>query len=364
MTMKGVSSMKQGPTRLFIALLAVALVSAAALCWAQSGGQAQNPQQKKAVEQQKQEEQQDYTEEEYDAYDKAVKEPDQAKRAAALIAFMEKYPKSKLQEYIVAAYKALLYEYSKAGDFAKVESAAEQWLKYAPNDLQTIAAIAESAQKLEHHQKFIEYGGRIYALKPTAQLAFAIYQTYVKLKDEAKETEWALKLMEYPEFNDNVELRMKFVAKYAENDLPKAAGYAQQALKALDTAKKPDATSMAEWNKAVTSLRRQCNNIIGMNLIGQKKWAEAIPVLERALQSECYDAGYYWIGMCQWNLGGLTNFEDAYHSFAKAELLKGSMEDQANKRCVDLYKETHNGNTTGIDKVYRKAKSELTCGRK
>ena len=176
-------------------------------------------------------------------------------------------------------------------------------------------------------------------------------------------TEWALKLMEYPEFSDNVELRMIFVAKYAENDLPKAAEYAQQALKALDIAKKPDTASAAEWNKAVASLKRQCNNIIGMNLYNQNKWAEAIPALEKALQAECYDAGYYYIGLCQWNLGGLSNFEDAYVSFAKAELLKGELEAQANKRLVDLYKETHNGNTTGIDRWYRKAKAELNCGR-
>jgi len=356
--------MKECTTRLLIALAAATVLLVAGLCWAQSGGQAQNPPQKKAVEQQKQEEPQEpYTEEEYDAYDKAVKEPDIAKRAAALIAFMEKYPKSKLQEYIVAAYKTLLFEYSKAGDYAKVESAAEQWLKFAPNDLQTIAAIAESAQKLEHHQKFIEHGSRIYAQKPTAQLAFAIYQAYAKLLDEAKKTEWALKLLEYPEFNDNFDLRMQFVAKYAEKDLPKAAEYAQQALKALDIAKKPDVTPAADWNKAVTLVRYQCNNIIGMNLIGQKKWAEAIPVLEKALQAECYDAGYYWIGMCWWNLGGMDNFELAYYSFAKAELLKGPLEAQANKRCVDLYKQTHNDNTTGIDKVYKKAKSDMNCGR-
>ena len=356
--------MKQGPTRLFIALLAVALVSAAALCWAQSGGQAQNPQQKKAVEQQKQEEQQPYTEEEYDAYDKAVKEPDLVKRAAALIAFMEKYPNSKLQEYIIAGYRGLLFEFAKGGDYAHLESVAEQWLKFAPNDLQTIMAIAEGAQKLKHHQKFIEYGSKIYAQKPTAHLALGIYQTYVELKDEAKETEWALKLLEYPEFNDNVELRMKFVAKYAENDLPKAAGYAQQALKALDIAKKPDATSAAEWNKAITNLKRQCHHIIGMSLYKQNKWAETIPELEKALQAECYDAGYYYIGLCQWNLGGIENFEAAYVSFAKAELLKGSLEAQANKRFVDLYREAHNGNTTGIDRWYKKAKAELNCGGK
>ena len=356
--------MNQRPTRLFVALLAAAVLIAAGLCWAQTGGQAQSPQQKKVVEQQKQEEQQDYTEEEYDAYDQAVKEPDLAKRAVALIAFMEKYPKSKLREHIVAAYTSLLFEYSKNGDYAKLEPAAEHWLKYAPNDLQTIVFIAESSQKLGHDQKFIEYGGRIFAQKPSAHLASAIYHAYVRLGDEPKKTEWALKLMEYPEFNDNFELRMQFVAKYAEKDLPKAAEYAHLALKSLDMAKRPDATPEAAWNKAVTFVRRQCNNVIGMKLIGQKKWAEAIPPLERALEAECYDAGFYYIGMCQWNLGGIENFEAAYVSFAKAELLKGPLEAQANKRFVDLYKEAHNGNTTGIERWYKKAKTELKCGGK
>jgi hypothetical protein len=360
---KGVLFMNRGLIRLFIIMLASAVVFAIGMSLAQTKVPVQNPPQKKVVEQQKQEEQQDYTEEEYDAYEQAVKEPDPGKRATLLIAFMEKYPKSKLQEHIVAAYRTLLFEYSKNGDYAKLEPAAEQWLKYAPNDLQTIALIAESAQKLGHHQKFIEFGGKIYAQKPSAQLAYALYQSYQKLADEAKTTEWALKLLEYPEFNDNFELRMIFVAKYAEKDLLKAAEYAQQALKSLDMATKPEATPQADWNKAASFVRRQCNNIIGMNLFGQKKYAETIPFLEKALQVECYDAGYYYIGMCQWNLGGLTNVEDAYHSFAKAELLKGPLAAQANKRCMELYKQTHNDNTTGIDKVYKKAKAEMPCGR-
>ncbi len=90
----------------------------------------------------------------------------------------------------------------------------------------------------------------------------------------------------------------------------------------------------------------------------------ALAKREKALQEECYDAGYYYIGLCQWNLGGIENFEAAYVSFAKAELLKGPLGAQANKRFVDLYREAHNGNTTGIDRWYKKAKAELNCGGK
>src|SRR6058998_633559 len=71
-----------------------------------------------------------YTEEEYDACFKATGEPDLDKRQAALIAFLEKWPQTKLKEHVVPAYKKLLYEYQQKQNYAKLISAAEAWLKY------------------------------------------------------------------------------------------------------------------------------------------------------------------------------------------------------------------------------------------
>ena len=215
--------------------------------------------------------------------------------------------------HIVTPYKTMLYEYSKTGDYAKLESAAE----HGSSTIRTISRpgiIVDSALKLSHHQKFVEYGEKIFAQKPTAQLALPIYQA-TSSWDKAKKTEWALKLLEYPEFNDNFDLRMEFVAKYAEKDLPKAAEYAEQALKSLEIAKKPDATSDADWNKASLQASMQRRHRHETNRA--EKWAEAIPAFEKALQVECYDAGYYYIGLCHWNMGGIENFEAAYVSLPR-----------------------------------------------
>ncbi len=355
------TSMIRGHQRLFLALLAVSTMLAVGFAWPDAGSRADNPrQQKKVVEQQKQDPAEEYTEEEYDAYEKATKEPDLAKRGAALIAFMEKYPKSKLQVYIVTAYQNLMFEYQKAGDYAKLEPVAEQWLKYAPNDLQTIAFVAEAAQRLGHDQKFIEYGEKVFAQKPLPHLASAIYLAYQKLGNEPKKMEWALKLLQYPEFNDNFELRWQFVSKYAEADLPKAADYAQQTLKSLALAKKPEATSEADWNKAVTIIRHTCYNILGMNYFNENKYPQALQSLETALKIKQYDAGYYYIGMIQWKENSI---EDAIDSFAAAELLKGDFEARAKKNCEELYKPLHGGNLTGIEKVYRRIKAKLDAAR-
>ncbi len=137
----------------------------------------QKPQARPAQAVVQQEEQQEYTEEEYDAYEKACNEKDTDKQGPMLLAFLEKYPKSKLQQYIVTSYQTLLYELQKQKKYDKLEPHAEQWLKYYPNDLQTWVYIADSAQKLGHLQKFIEYGLKIYAQKPTPGMAYYLAES-------------------------------------------------------------------------------------------------------------------------------------------------------------------------------------------
>jgi tetratricopeptide (TPR) repeat protein len=345
---------------LLLAFLAGAIGLPAGLCWAQTKGQTQNPPpQKKVVEQKKEDPPEDYTEEEYNAFEQATAEPDLAKRATLLVAFMDKYPKSKLQPNITASYEGLLYKVWEAGDFKKLEPLAEQWLKFNPNDLKTQAYIFDSAVKLGEHQKVVDWGEKIYVQKPSAELASNIYDSYTKLGNKAKKTEWALKLMELPENNANFDLPMQFVVEYAANDLPKAAEYAQRALTALARAQKPATASDADWNKAVTIVQKNCHDILGMNFYNQSKWAQAVPEFEKAIKVERYDAGFYYIGMSQWRLEDVDN---AIMSFAKAEALAGKLKGQATTHLEELYKSQHNGSLVGIDKVRRKAKAELGVG--
>jgi tetratricopeptide (TPR) repeat protein len=346
---------------LLIAFLAGAVVFLAGLAWAQTKVQTQNPPQKKVVEQKKEEPPEEYTEEEYNAYQAAADEKDVDKKAALIIAFVEKYPKSKLLPNINPLYDTLLYELNKAGEYKKLEQHAEAWLKLNPNNLQIQAYIFDAAVKLSNHQKAAEYGEKIYAQKPSADLASVLYNAYDKLGNKAKKLEWHLKLLEMPEFNDHVDLRWSLVVEYADKDLPKAAGYADQTLKALAIAKKPANVSDAEWSKTTRSLEKGSLDIMGMNYFQQKKYPQAIETLQKALAVECYDAGYYYIAQSQWAMG---QAEDAYNTFAVAELINGKMSSQAKKHLVDLYKSQHDGNETGIDKVYRRAKATLEAACK
>ena len=347
------ASMKRTYRILLVVLLASGLLFIAIPGWAQQP----KPKTQKPPAQTLPQEQEEYTEEEYDAYEKATQEADLDKRGTMLLAFMEKYPKSKLLPNIVNAYQTLMFEHQKNQRYAKLLPLAEQWLKYYPDDLQTVAYIAESAQMLGQDKKFIEYALKIYAQKPTPKLAGYISQSYDKIGDKERHLEWTLKLFAFPEYDDNYNIRMMFVKKYAdEKNFAKAAEYAQLALKALEKAKKPEGKSDAEWQKEKTTVQRVCYYLMGMSQYEKEKYVEAIKSLELALRAERFDAAYYYIGHCNWRM---DKVEEAISSFAKAVVLKGDVAADAKVHLEKLYKAMHNNTTIGIEKVYRRAEAEL-----
>ena len=354
--------MKPGYKRIFIVLLAAALLLISVPAMFSQAQPAQKPQAKQA--QSVEQETQEYTEEEYDAYEKAVNEKDLDKRGDMLLAFMEKYPQSKLQQYIVTSFLTLMYELQKEKKYDKLESAAERWLKYFPNDLQTIAYAADAARQLGHDQKFLDYGQKIYAVKPDSTLAFLFAETYKKMNNPAKHREWVEKTMTYPEYAGRFDLWMEFVDKFAkEKQFDKAAEFAELTLKAIMAAKKPDTTPEATWRDAVNKTKRGCYYLIGVNYYDKDKFTEAIRELEKSLTVDPkFDMAYYYIGLSQWRLGKVEN-DEAPLSFAKAYLLKGEFSEQAKEHLEKIYKAIHNNTIIGIDKIYKRAETELAADK-
>lgn len=324
-----------------------------------SRAQQQPPPKQKPVAQPAQQEQEpDYTDEEYDAYEKADKEPDLDKRGTLLLAFMEKYPKSKLKTYIVTDYQRLMYDRRQSEAWAKLLPLAEAWLKYYPDDLQTIVYIAESAHAVGQDQKYIDYALKIYAVKPDCGIAAAITNSYQKLGDKDKHLEWAQKLFSCPEFDGQYGLRMLFMYKYWEEKKgDKAAEYAGLTLKSIDAAKKPDDKSDADWRKEKADATASCNNIIGLNYYNRRRFTEAIKYLDRVAKAKKDCAAYYYIGRSQWELDQAANadVDDAMLSFAVSEKCGGDKADEAKANLEKLYKAIHNNTLIGIDKIYSKA---------
>jgi tetratricopeptide (TPR) repeat protein len=303
------------------------------------------------------EEEAGYTEEEYEAYEKATKEPDLDKRPELLDAYMAKYPQSKLMSYITTAYENLMGEYANGEKWDKLLPIAEKWSKMHPDSELAMKYAAAAAQKLGNNEKFLDYALKLYEKSPDASLAYEISQAYNNLKDQAKYLEWTEKLFSYPEFNGEFQLRMLFVDKYVKSkQYAKATDYANKALASLAEAKKPDDISAADWNKRLRSVRKACYFTKGVNDYERQNYQAAIKEFQNALSAEKFSDAYFYTAYCYWKL---DQIDEAIDAFAKSVVLGGDLAPEAKKQLETLYKGLHNNTTIGIDKVYNKAKQEL-----
>jgi len=292
-------------------------------------------------------------EDEYNDFDAARQEPDFAKRAPLLIEFLQKYPQSALTQNAAFEYMQMLTESSQNKQYELLESLAEKWLKIHPNDKTTLGFVAEAANKLQKFEKSGEILETIYRIEPSPTLAREIYTCYQKTENAAKQAEWAQKLLKIPEFENDYMLRYEFVMRYSrENNLPKAAEYAQLTLRSAGLAQKQDEKSEEQIRK----VRRACHHVIGSNLMEKGNYAGAIAAFKEAVKAERYAEGYYRIGAC---LDQQKQVEDAMLYYAMAELVDGESGSKAKARLETLYKVLHNNTLIGIDKVYQKAKDAL-----
>lgn len=306
-----------------------------------------------ALQDQAEEEETEYTEEEYNAWAEADKEPDPLKRGAMLLAFVDKYPESKLMPYINSSYERLLFETSEAEKYSELEVLAEQWSELRPGQLQTLAYLAKASEILEHDQKCVECYEKIYKLRPTGSIAYQIARLYKKMGNDDKYLEWADSVMMYPEYETDFRLRYEIMQFHAaKNDIAKADAFARETIKAADLVKEPG----EDTRKHLAVARHDAYHVIGVHLYDQKQFDEAIDAFRKAIEAERYAEGYYWIGMCEWEK---KMVDEAIESFARAEVLGGDIAPKAKERLEQLYKALHNDTTIGIEKVYRRAREEL-----
>jgi len=291
-------------------------------------------------------------EKEYEAWENAEKETDLLKRGSMVIAAITEFPKSTLIPNFEATYKRTLSECYASQKFQELETLAEQWLKLHPNDFETIARIADAAVKLGHDDKYVQRLADLYKMKPTADLANDIAQTYKRMKNKAKYLEWVETALKHPENDSNFMLRLDLVQTYMEaKDLSKALEWSQATLKSTDLVKNPS----AEVREQLRAVRHACNDIIAKILYGQDKYAEARKAFQQAIKLKKYDEGYYYVGLC---LHAQRDAETAMLWYAKAIQEGGEFAPKAKENLEKIYKSLHNDTLIGIEKVYKKAQEQ------
>ena len=288
-------------------------------------------------------------EDEHTAYYYATQEPDPEKRAVKLIDFNKTYPQSKLGVYVRNTYMEMLESLHREKKNDLVVSIGEKWLAVYANDRNACAFVGDASMRLGKYQRCGECLEIVYGFMPSPKLARQIQVCYQKSDNRAKFIEWAEKLFTMPEFDSDYMLRQDcMMLFYNDNNLSKAARYAQLTLKSADMVQAPEPDTQEQLRK----VHRACHHVIASSLMDQAKFTDAISEFEKALEAEKYAQGYYGIALCYDND---KQIDEAILYYAVAELMGGGEAPKAKVRLDTLYKAIHNDTLIGIDKVYSKA---------
>jgi tetratricopeptide (TPR) repeat protein len=288
--------------------------------------------------------------EQYEAWEKADKEPDLLKRGTMLADFINRYPKSILMPYADASYKKTLRECNDGQQYQALEALAEQWLKLRPGYLDGLGFVVKAARELGHNDKAIQNLTEIYKIRKTGDWALEIAQTYKRANNRAKYLEWTQTALVFPEYATDFQARLELMQVYAEDkNLPKAIEYAESALAAAELVKDPGAETAA----AIQRVRRGCHDGIGKIYMEQDNFAAAIKSFQQALKVEKYSEGYYLIAVC---LHKQNRIDDALLWYARTEQQGGEFAAKAKDRLEEIYRALHNNTLVGSEKIYRKAK--------
>lgn len=297
-----------------------------------------------------------YSAEEYKAYQDITAESDAVKKTGLVVKFMQEYPKSTLQQHVVAAFQGMMGELQKAQRWTQMVSCGEQFLKVAPGDAFTFSMMATGYQRGNNMKQFVVFGEKAYAHKPNGNLAYYLAKAYKDLQDDAHYMEWGEKALGL--LPDNHELLLDMAKANAKlNRQAQAAKYSKQAIKVLTTMAKPEGTDEKLWRDYVTGGLATSYAIVGNVAYEQKDYPNAISNLESSLKYYKRNGlAYYYLGMSYWQQ---NKVDMAMLDLAKAYLLGGPSAAAAKQYLDNLYKSTHQQTLVGQERVIAKAKEEL-----
>ncbi len=297
-----------------------------------------------------------YTVEEYNAYQAITGEPDPAKKMDLIVKFFKTYPKSTLLVHVTGDFQTMLKALQDGKKWPQLITVGKQFLAVSPDDPYTIALIAAAYSETKNYKQFVVFGEESYRTNPSGNLAYAMAKAYQSLGNNAKLVEWAERTV--AAIPDNFEMRMELAKIYADSNRPAdAEKHAQQCLKAIQAAQKPENASDRDWKTTTDHFQMASYFIMGNSAFQKQSYAAAVTNLENSLKiNNRNDTAYYILAQSYLQL---RQTNPALKNFAKAALLGGSVAEAAKQNLELYYKQTHRNSLIGIERIYEVAKEEL-----
>ena len=204
----------------------------------------------------------------------AVAAVDYAKKIQAGEAFLKEYPRSELVKFV---YPVLVVCYIQSGQIGKGMTTAQKDFEINPKDYRTMAVLSQT-----------------------------LARTY------------------------------NATAPIADEQLAKADGYGKKALEGIGALTKPEGMTDEDFARAKDDIGAMAYGGIGLVLLQQKKYADAIPDLQKATSLNAFDqTNFYLLGVANQNS---NHFADAAEAFAKCASLPGNLEATCKSAVVEAKK--------------------------
>ena len=299
---------------------------------------------------------QEYTEEEYQAYQAISAEKDSGKKMDLILAFLKERPESELKKYVVNEYQTIVAGLQKEKKWTEIIALGRRFLAVVPDDDWSFSALAAAYQATNDMKGFATFGEKAYASKPSAALALAIAKAYLSSGNDAKFLQWGQRVIKQDP--DNIDILDQMTRKYlGRQDMANAVKYSKLTLKALPNAKKPDSMTERDWKNLVNTQYAAAYYAIGTDAWQKQNYSSAISNLDNAVKyQKRNDYAYYYLGISYWQMNKL---EAAMLNFAKAYQLKGAVAAESKKHLEELWKSSHRGSLTGVERVMQRAQQEL-----
>lgn len=308
---------------------------------------------------------QDYTIEEYNAYQKAVDDGEDA-----MIGFLQEHPDSSLNEYVVGAYLQKLNGYSEKAQWDKAYQEGKKFLdqvgtKTVPEDNQNrsliLAMTTWAAYNSRHYAEAAQYGEKVYATKPdTPNLVMILARSYLNAGDLANAVKYGEKYCATVEPEKCFDILPTLMRYYADQKNWNTAGkYARLTVDALSKAPKPASVEASEWQKYTNEQKSVAYTIMGRNAFESKNWTASEKSYSTALNlapnNDLRAEAHYYIGMSRWNQ---KQIDPAMDAFARG-VVQGNTpyRETCQKQLEKLYRATHNGSLAGLDELLERVRT-------
>jgi tetratricopeptide (TPR) repeat protein len=269
----------------------------------------------------------DYTFEEYSYYDKAKKETDPAKKEAELFEFMDKFPESKLNPYILAEFKNLFDALMKQKKYDQVIAIAKKVLERHPDAMVAQQGLAGAYYFKQDYADYLKASEVIYAKSPATEPAYYMADAAIKINDVARAEKYTAEVEKGDRPLMKIDLAFKLFSLFAKTNDPKTEIWAQKLVQLCNaTPDKPAAFNGGDWNAFRVSMVNPCYGYMGNAAMKASNFDRAAEMFTKILENNPKDAAsHFYLGLAYW-FG--KKAKEAAPEFAKAVVLNAGVVSQ------------------------------------